>query len=163
MASKLVYGVYTENLIEIALTYASMVAEHPELTETDSITWKQQFVEWANEFEEKYPEPEHWEDSDYPDCIDAFAREKIGEYGGILQYPLYFSFGSAEQYPYKDSYLVVYGTGYEDCVEKFRKRYPDKKENTLNCAFVYVKSVWDAMAAKEENAWCRKPPAEVIR
>lgn len=83
MASKLAYSVFTENLIEIALTYADLVFKYPVLTEIDSITWKQKFVDWANEFEEKYPEPEHWEDSDYPDCIDAFAREKIGEFGGI--------------------------------------------------------------------------------
>lgn len=83
MADKLVYGVYTENLIEISLTYASFVIKYPVLTDTDSITWKQKFVDWANEFEEKYPEPEHWEDSDYLECIDAFAAEKICEYARI--------------------------------------------------------------------------------
>lgn len=50
MAGKLIYGVYTENLIEIALTYASLLVKHPVLADTDSITWKQEFVDWANEF-----------------------------------------------------------------------------------------------------------------
>ena len=163
MACKLVYGAHTESLIEIALTYANLAVKYPVLTDTDSITWKQKFVEWANEFDEKYPDPEHWEDSDYLDCIDAFAREKIGEYGGILQYSVYFSFGSDRQFPYKDTYLVVYGNDYKDCVEKFRKHYPDRMPNILNCAFAYAKSAWEAMAAKKENAWCRKSPAEVIR
>lgn len=81
MDGKLVYGLYTENLIEIALTYASLVVKHPALTDTDSATWKQKFVDWANEFEEKYPE--HWEDNDYLEYIDAFATEKICEYARI--------------------------------------------------------------------------------
>lgn len=83
MAGKLIYGVYTENLIEIALTYASLVVKHPVLADTDSITWKQKFVDWANEFEEKYPELEHWDDSAYLECIDAFATDKICEYARI--------------------------------------------------------------------------------
>ena len=81
MADKLVYGVYTENLIEIALTYASLMIKYPVLTDTNSITQKQEFVDWANEFEEKYPD--HWENGDYLECIDAFATEKICAYAMI--------------------------------------------------------------------------------
>ena len=83
MADKLVYGVYTENLIDIALTYASLMIKYPVLTDTDSITWKQEFVDWANEFEKKYQESERLEDSDYLECIDAFATEKICVYAMI--------------------------------------------------------------------------------
>lgn len=85
MAGKLTYSVYTENLIEIAFAYAELASRYPDLTETDSITWKQQFVKMANEFEDNYPEPGHWGDSDYLDFIDGFAREKIFEFAGMEQ------------------------------------------------------------------------------
>lgn len=80
MADKLVYGVYTENLIEIALTYASLVVKYPVLTDTDSITWKQKFVDWANEFESQWQEDR---DSEYLEDIEKFARHKILEYAGL--------------------------------------------------------------------------------
>lgn len=44
----------TENLIEITWTYVNLQKEFPKLSETDSMIWKQMFVEWSNEFEEFY-------------------------------------------------------------------------------------------------------------
>lgn len=70
----------SENLVEISLTFARLQKEHEELSDIDSAAWKQQFVEWANEFEERHPEPEHWADSDYLWYIEKFARQKILEY-----------------------------------------------------------------------------------
>ena len=72
------YSKVAENLVEISLAFASLQAEHEELSDIDSVTWKQQFVEWANEFEAK--NPEQWEDSDYLECIEKFAVRKILEY-----------------------------------------------------------------------------------
>ncbi len=74
------YGKVAENLVEISLAFAGLQAEHEELSDIDSITWKQQFVVWANEFEEKYPEPEHWNNSDYLECIEEYAVQKILEF-----------------------------------------------------------------------------------
>lgn len=80
---KMTYNKVSENLVEISLVYAGMQEKYKELGEIDSITWKQLFVDWANEFEEKYPESKYWEDSDYLECMDAFATEKICEYARI--------------------------------------------------------------------------------
>lgn len=80
---KMAYNKVSENLMEISFIYASLQAKHKELSNIDSLAWKQKFVDWANEFEETYPEPEHWEDSDYLECIDAFATKKICEYAKI--------------------------------------------------------------------------------
>ena len=80
---KLVYGKRIENLIEIAMTYAALSSNRPELKDTDSITWKAEFVEWANEFEQIYPEVSQWEDNDYLDCIECFAKKRIYEFAGL--------------------------------------------------------------------------------
>lgn len=77
---KMTYNKASENLVEISLVYAGMQAEYGKLRNIDSITWKQKFVDWANEFEEMYPDKELWKDGGYLECINAFARRKICEY-----------------------------------------------------------------------------------
>lgn len=68
----------SENLVEISLAFAGMQATYPQLSSIDSTTWKQQFVEWANEFKAV------WDDSeDYLEEIEKFARKKIAEYAGL--------------------------------------------------------------------------------
>ena len=74
---KLIFDKYTENLAEIAMVFAAVVPRYPKLTDTDSIAWKQKFVEWANEFEELHPDIEDDPDKDYLILIEDFAREKI--------------------------------------------------------------------------------------
>lgn len=75
VSDRIGYGKASENLIEISLAYADMIAANQELCRIDSITWKQQFVEWANEFEAS------WDDSgEYLEEIEKFARRKIAEY-----------------------------------------------------------------------------------
>lgn len=78
---KLSYGQLTENLIEIAWVFQNCVGKYPQLADIDSITWKQEFVAWANEFENLYPNPEYWDDNDYPEAIEQFAERKIQEFG----------------------------------------------------------------------------------
>lgn len=76
------YSKVSENLVEISLVYASLQAEHEDLSGVDSITWKQMFVEWANEFEMKQLRTD-WDQHDYLECIEEFARHKILEYAGL--------------------------------------------------------------------------------
>lgn len=80
---KIKYGKYAENLIEFSLAYANLAEKHPELSDIDSVTWKQMLVEWANEFEDTYPDEEYWEESDYLECIEGYAEEKILTYAGL--------------------------------------------------------------------------------
>jgi len=74
---KAIFGHLTENIMEITLTYADLQISNPELCRIDSTTWKQQFVDWANEFESQWKEGEG---RDYLEEIDSFARKKILEY-----------------------------------------------------------------------------------
>lgn len=59
------YNEQTENLMEIAMMLEQLKGESEYLfevlTDIDSITWKQKFVDWANEFTETYePNRDVW-------------------------------------------------------------------------------------------------------
>lgn len=81
MREKLEYNKRTENLIEIARMYVELAIRHPKLTDVDSITWNQHFVDLANQFEEEKPDMD-WKSEDYLEAIESYAREKILEFGG---------------------------------------------------------------------------------
>ena len=81
--SRLEYSRYTENLIEIVTVFVNLAGGHPELTDIDSVTWEQEFVGWANEFEDMHPDFHYWDDNDYPESIEQFAIEKILKYAGL--------------------------------------------------------------------------------
>lgn len=78
----LVYNKLSENLIEIVFAFAGIWAAHEKLCETDSITWKQMFVDWANEFETVHADDD-WNQNDYLDEIKRYAQQKILEYAGL--------------------------------------------------------------------------------
>lgn len=81
------YNEQTENLMEIAMMLEQLKGESEYLfevlTDIDSITWKQKFVYWANEFTETYePNKDVWP-GNYLEVIEGFAREKILEFAGV--------------------------------------------------------------------------------
>lgn len=57
----------------------------------------------------------------------------------------YFTFGTAEQYPYTiGQYLVVKAQDIRKAARKFRKKYPNPYDETvLNCADYYGQKEWD--------------------
>lgn len=55
----------------------------------------------------------------------------------------YFTFGSSSQFPYHGGYLIVKADDRNDAIEKYRKKYPDVNENTVNCAFIYSEKEWN--------------------
>ena len=80
------YNEQTENLMEIAMMLEQLKGESEYLfevlTDIDSITWKQKFVDWANEFTETY-EPNKDVAGKLLEVIEGFAREKILEFAGV--------------------------------------------------------------------------------
>ena len=78
---KMIYNKASENLVEITLVYVGMLEEHKQLSGVDSITWKQLFVQWANDFEAAQAGAD-WNQKDYLEEIGKFARRKILEYVG---------------------------------------------------------------------------------
>lgn len=77
----------TENLIEITRTFVNLQKEFPKLSKTDSMGWKQMFVDLANEFEENYGRTD-WDESEktYQEAIEGFTKEKILQWAGIRKY-----------------------------------------------------------------------------
>lgn len=69
------------------------------------------------------------------DAINEYLTENI-----VLTF---FTFGTDEQFPYKDCYIVIEGKSMESCINTFRKFFPDKSKGTVNCAFIYNESEWD--------------------
>lgn len=77
----------SENLAEISLAFASMQSEIKDVPEIDILTWKQEFVVWANEFEQMYRNAE-WGMADvggkeYLEAIEEFAKGKIRKLAGL--------------------------------------------------------------------------------
>lgn len=159
---RLIFDKHTENLAEISMVYARLTAEYPKLMEDDSIAWKQMFVEWANEFEEEYPDLDEL-GADYQVMIELYAKEKIFEYAGIEMKPYYFTFGSWERFPYQNTYLVVYGIDMHDALKKYRSKYPDVHQDTVNCSSWYNEEQWKEVLERSKGRWYNEPPAEVIR
>ena len=50
----------------------------------------------------------------------------------------YYTFGSDNKYPYCRGWVKVRAMNWEEAHEKFRTRFPDRHEDTLNCAFFYT-------------------------
>lgn len=83
------------------------------------------------------------------DCLSVDEAVKLLEKDSF-----YFSFGSAEQFPYHNGYLIVKADGLDDAIRKFRSRYPDVNENCVNCAFYYSESEWEGL--QNSNTTCHE-------
>ncbi|GEM_PF-6723621 len=64
----------------------------------------------------------------------------------------YFSFGTAEYFPYQGGHVIVKARSRYEATEKFRKKYPDYQPGFLNCSFVYDELEWDQTIMK--NSIC---------
>ena len=54
----------------------------------------------------------------------------------------YFTFGSDRGFPYQNTYIIVRENSMPEAIEKFRKRFPDRHKDTINCAFWYTEDKW---------------------
>ena len=55
----------------------------------------------------------------------------------------YFTFGSNKGFPYQNGYVIVIANSLGEAIEKFRKKFPDRNKNIVNCAFWYTQEHWD--------------------
>lgn len=60
----------------------------------------------------------------------------------------YFSFGTAEYFPYQGGHVIVKARSRYEATEKFRKKYPDYQPGFLNCSFVYDEMEWNQTIMK---------------
>lgn len=64
-----------------------------------------------------------------------------------MYHDFYFTFGSDLGFPYQYGYLIVKAFDKPDAVRKFKRRYPDRHENCLNCAFIYTQEQWEELSS----------------
>lgn len=71
----------------------------------------------------------------------------------------YFTFGSDANQPYQNTYLIVIADSKSAAIEKFRRKYPDRYENTYNAANCYTEEQWKGSLSEREYT---EKPAEII-
>lgn len=71
--------------------------------------------------------------------------------------PWYFTFGSDERFPFQNTYVIVFAGSEKEAVRKFRERYPDRTEGTVNCSFWYDWKEWTGLSLRMDGH-----PADVI-
>lgn len=80
-------------------------------------------------------------DSEETSMVAVHANEFIKRIKPDKQ-AFFFTFGTAEQFPYQGGYLIVRARNQTEAVQIFRRSYPDINENTVNCAFIYNEWGW---------------------
>ena len=77
----------------------------------------------------------------------------------------YFTFGSDEQYPFQNTYLVIRSTSEQSARALFPKIYPNRDNSeTLNFAFSYNEAEWNGTDGREpvSNFYTGIEPATII-
>lgn len=77
---------------------------------------------------------------------DYIQLNAINVFDHLSKY--YFSFGTAEYFPYQGGHVIVKARSRYEATEKFRKKYPDYQPGFLNCSFVYDELEWDQTVMK---------------
>lgn len=74
----------------------------------------------------------------------------------------YFTFGSSEDFPYQNAYLIVMSENLETAIDTFNRNYPPRREEekTINCSFYYKQEEWDAV--KKNGFFTMQAPVEII-
>ncbi len=70
---------------------------------------------------------------------------------GINMNKYFYTFGSDPKFPYQNGWVEIHADSWEDAHEKFRAKFPDRHQNTLNCAFFYDEKRWAEM--NPEQTW----------
>ena len=70
----------------------------------------------------------------------------------------YFTFGSDSRFPFPNAYIIILAEDEKGAIRKFREKYPDRNEGTVNCAFWYTEEQW----LETENKTSYTEPAEVF-
>lgn len=63
----------------------------------------------------------------------------------------YFTFGSAETFPYRYGWVEVFAPNRELAISVFRSRFPDKHEGFVNCSFIYSEEEFEKSGMAHSN------------
>lgn len=73
---------------------------------------------------------------------------------------VYFTYGSWEKFPHKNTYIIVEAENFNAAIAEYRKKYPDVNENCLNCSDYYKEEEWKNGVSKYYEG---QEPAEILR
>lgn len=71
----------------------------------------------------------------------------------------YFTFGSSEQFPYQNTYLVIIASDQSDALKTFREKFPDVGAGKDNYTFCFSEEEWWEKQAKYYED---RVPADII-
>ena len=111
-------------------------------------------------------------DNEYNQLVDLFLKyqdEQVSNYNTWLtviekfektkRKRFFISFGSWEEYPYQNTYMIVVADNKNEATEKFREKYPDKTPGYANYSDIYSAEEWE----DTEGKFTRNiEPAEII-
>lgn len=63
----------------------------------------------------------------------------------------FYTFGCDAEFPYQNGWIEVRASSWDEAHQKFRRRFPNRHANTLNCAFFYDEEKWKQM--DPEHSW----------
>lgn len=55
----------------------------------------------------------------------------------------FFTFGSSDQFPFNNGYLIVKAENIRQAVSLFRVYFPDRTDGVINCSDYYTEADWD--------------------
>lgn len=73
---------------------------------------------------------------------------------------VYFTYGSWEKFPHKNTYMIVEAESFGAAIAEYRRKYPDVNENCLNCSDYYREDEWKNGVSKYYE---EQDPAEILR
>ncbi len=81
-----------------------------------------------------------------PEDVDWYINQMVFEKKTIKEEPViknfYFTFGSDEDFPYQNGFIVIRAKSEVDAYAEFRTMFPDRNPGVLNCSFVYTEDEW---------------------
>ena len=67
----------------------------------------------------------------------------------------FYTFGSSLDFPYQCGWVEVRAGSWQEAHCKFRARFPDRHEGTLNCSFFYDEGQWNIMSPATNWNGCK--------
>lgn len=80
-----------------------------------------------------------------PECLPEWVKDRMTD----KPIEVLFTFGSSEQFPFQMGYVSITAPSVKEAIAEFRRNYPDRYEDCLNCADYYYKE--DSVAEVKEH------------
>lgn len=61
----------------------------------------------------------------------------------------YYTFGSADYFPFQNGWIIIEAKTFAQADDVFKKHFPCRHDNVLNCSFSYDEQRWREMNPEE--------------